>query len=55
MACVDHVCRTCKHGWFSNRCDEVCEMCGGSDIKDSFDEADDDDRYEWESDCDPDE
>jgi predicted nucleic acid-binding Zn-ribbon protein len=42
VACVDHQCRTCGAAWFSNRVDQCCELCGGADIKDTFDEADDD-------------
>jgi rubrerythrin len=42
MACTDHVCRACKHSWFSNTNDEVCELCGGDDIQDIFDESSED-------------
>ncbi len=42
MACCDHVCRQCKHAWFSNTNDQVCELCGGDDIQDIFDESPED-------------
>ena len=41
MAALDHICRICGHGWFSNRVDETCELCGSGDIQDCFDEDDD--------------
>jgi rubrerythrin len=39
MACCDHICRACKHSWFSNTNDENCELCGSDDIQDIFDES----------------
>jgi RNA polymerase subunit RPABC4/transcription elongation factor Spt4 len=39
MACLDHACRSCRHGWSSNR-DDRCPRCGSADVHTIGDEDD---------------
>lgn len=50
MACMDHDCRKCGHGWMDNVAYPPCPKCGSLNVSSHFDEEPDrdyTDHFAW--------